>query len=98
MSFCLFLFGPFALLFYPPPSPLLLCRSSVNVQDPFSEGNDPAFPRKNLTPNSAYQASMNTPEMQGRMGSYEPNKDPFGNMRKGGHSSWVDVFFVCVCV
>uniref|UniRef100_H3CWA3 AT-rich interaction domain 1A n=1 Tax=Tetraodon nigroviridis TaxID=99883 RepID=H3CWA3_TETNG len=59
-------------------------RSSVNLQDPFSEGNDPAFPRKNLTPNSAYQASMNTPEMQGRMGSYEPNKDPFGNMRKVG--------------
>lgn len=28
---------------------------------------------------------MNTPDMQGRMGSYEPNKDPFGNMRKGGH-------------
>lgn len=86
MSFCLFLFVALVLLFY-PPSPLLLCRSSVNLQDPFSEGNDPAFPRKNLTPNSAYQASMNTPEMQGRMGSYEPNKDPFANMRKGGHLS-----------
>nr|XP_057940346.1 AT-rich interactive domain-containing protein 1A isoform X3 [Doryrhamphus excisus] len=59
-------------------------RSSVNVQDPFSEGSDPAYPRKNMTPNSAYQSVMNTPEMQGRMGPYEPNKDPFGNMRKVG--------------
>ncbi|XP_060906887.1 AT-rich interactive domain-containing protein 1A isoform X1 [Labrus mixtus] len=59
-------------------------RSSVNLQDPFSEGNDPAFPRKNMTPNSAYQPGMNTPDMQGRMGAYEPNKDPFGNMRKVG--------------
>lgn len=86
MSFCLFLFVALVFLFY-SPSPLLLCRSSVNLQDPFSEGNDPAFPRKNLTPNSAYQASINTPELQGRMGSYEPNKDPFANMRKGGHLS-----------
>uniref|UniRef100_A0A3Q3IY69 ARID domain-containing protein n=1 Tax=Monopterus albus TaxID=43700 RepID=A0A3Q3IY69_MONAL len=59
-------------------------RSSVNLQDPFSEGSDPAFPRKNMTPNSAYQSGMNTPDMQGRMGTYEPNKDPFGNMRKVG--------------
>lgn len=36
-----------------------------------------------MTPNSAYQPGMNTPDMQGRMGPYEPNKDPFGNMRKG---------------
>ncbi len=41
-----------------------------------------------MTPNSAYQSGMNTPDMQGRMGTYEPNKDPFGNMRKGGHSEW----------
>lgn len=41
-----------------------------------------------MTPNSAYQSGMNTPEMQGRMSSYEPNKDPFGNMRKGGSSKW----------
>lgn len=39
-----------------------------------------------MTPNSAYQSGMNTPDMQGRMGTYEPNKDPFGNMRKGGHT------------
>ncbi|KAM4581489.1 AT-rich interactive domain-containing protein 1A isoform 1-T1 [Odontesthes bonariensis] len=59
-------------------------RSSVNLQDPFSDGSDPTFPRKNMTPNSTYQSGMNTPDMQGRMGPYEPNKDPFGNMRKVG--------------
>ncbi|XP_051922691.1 AT-rich interactive domain-containing protein 1A isoform X2 [Hippocampus zosterae] len=59
-------------------------RSSVNLQDPFSEGSDPAYPRKNMTPNSAYQSGMSTPEMQGRLGPYEPNKDPFSNMRKVG--------------
>ena len=44
---------------------------------------------------------MATPEMAGRMGPYEPNKDPFGGMRKGNHnnnsnaprnSSWVETF------
>ncbi|XP_015804544.3 AT-rich interactive domain-containing protein 1A isoform X1 [Nothobranchius furzeri] len=59
-------------------------RSSVNLQDPFSDGNDPAFPRKNMTPNATYPSGMNTPDMQGRMGPYEPNKDPFSNMRKVG--------------
>ncbi|XP_077453772.1 AT-rich interactive domain-containing protein 1A isoform X3 [Stigmatopora argus] len=59
-------------------------RSNVNLQDPFSEGSDPAYPRKNMTPNSAYQSAMSTPDMQGRMGPYEPNKDPFSNMRKVG--------------
>lgn len=63
-----------------PPGP----RSSVNLQDPFSDGSDPTFPRKNMTPNSTYQPSMNTPDMPGRMGPYEPNKDPFSNMRKVG--------------
>lgn len=59
-------------------------RNSVNLQDPFSEGNDPAFPRRNMTPNSAYQSGMSNPDLQGRMGPYEPNKDPFSNMRKVG--------------
>uniref|UniRef100_A0A665UX77 ARID domain-containing protein n=1 Tax=Echeneis naucrates TaxID=173247 RepID=A0A665UX77_ECHNA len=66
-----------------PPMPPV-SRSSVNLQDPFSEGNDPAYPRKNMTPNSAYQSGINTPDIQGRMGTYEPNKDPFCNMRKVG--------------
>ena len=37
-----------------------------------------------MTPNSqGYQPGMGGPEMMGRMGPYEPNKDPFGGMRKG---------------
>uniref|UniRef100_A0A4W5KZL9 AT-rich interaction domain 1A n=1 Tax=Hucho hucho TaxID=62062 RepID=A0A4W5KZL9_9TELE len=65
-------------------------RSNVALQDPFADGSDPAFPRRNsMTPNSGYQSGMSTPEMPGRMGPgpYEgpgPNKDPFGAMRKVG--------------
>ncbi|XP_010865393.2 AT-rich interactive domain-containing protein 1A isoform X3 [Esox lucius] len=65
-------------------------RNSVALQDPFADGGDPAFPRRNsMTPNSGYQSGMSTPEMPGRMGPgpYEgpgPNKDPFGAMRKVG--------------
>ncbi|XP_071240071.1 AT-rich interactive domain-containing protein 1A-like isoform X3 [Salvelinus alpinus] len=65
-------------------------RSNVALQDPFADGTDPAFPRRNsMTPNSGYQSGMSTPEMPGRMGPgpYEgpgPNKDPFGAMRKVG--------------
>lgn len=60
-------------------------RSSVNLQDPFADGGDPAFSRRNaMTPNSqGYQPGMGGPEMMGRMGPYESNKDPFGGMRKG---------------
>lgn len=67
-----------------PPMPGV--RSSVNVQDPFTDGGDPAFTRRNaMTPNSGYQPGMaGPPEMMGRMGPYEPNKDPFGGMRKAG--------------
>lgn len=37
-----------------------------------------------MTPNSqSYQPGMGGPEMMGRMGPYESNKDPFGGMRKG---------------
>lgn len=58
---------------------LLLYR----LQDPFADGGDPAFARRNsMTPNS-YQPGMGGPEMMGRMGPYETNKDPFGGMRKG---------------
>lgn len=38
-----------------------------------------------MTPNPGYQPSMNTSDMMGRM-SYEPNKDPYGSMRKGDDS------------
>ncbi|XP_017293478.1 AT-rich interactive domain-containing protein 1A isoform X2 [Kryptolebias marmoratus] len=67
-----------------PPMPSV--RSSVNLQDPFADGGDPAFSRRNaMTPNSqGYQPGMGSSEMMGRMGPYEPNKDPFGGMRKAG--------------
>ncbi|XP_062867688.1 AT-rich interactive domain-containing protein 1A isoform X2 [Trichomycterus rosablanca] len=59
-------------------------QSSVNVQDPFADGGDPAFPRRNMTQNSSYQPGMaGPPDIIGRMG-YEPNKDPFSGMRKAG--------------
>uniref|UniRef100_A0A3B3QA81 AT-rich interaction domain 1A n=1 Tax=Paramormyrops kingsleyae TaxID=1676925 RepID=A0A3B3QA81_9TELE len=67
-----------------PPMPGV--RSNVvSLQDPFADGNDPAFPRRApMTPNPGYQPGMNTSDMMGRMGPYEPNKDPFGAMRKVG--------------
>lgn len=41
-----------------------------------------------MTPNSqGYQPGMGGPEMMGRMGPYESNKDPFGGMRKGERQS-----------
>ncbi|KAF7211575.1 AT-rich interactive domain-containing protein 1A [Nothobranchius furzeri] len=67
-----------------PPMPGV--RSSVNLQDPFADGGDPVFSRRNaMTPNSqGYQPGMSGPEIMGRMGPYESNKDPFGGMRKAG--------------
>ncbi|TSO05451.1 AT-rich interactive domain-containing protein 1A [Bagarius yarrelli] len=67
-----------------PPLPGV--RSSVNVQDPFAEGGDPAFARwSSLTPNSSFQPGMGgPPDMIGRLGPYEPNKDHFSGMRKAG--------------
>uniref|UniRef100_A0A803T169 AT-rich interaction domain 1A n=1 Tax=Anolis carolinensis TaxID=28377 RepID=A0A803T169_ANOCA len=64
--------------------PLQGIRSnSVGLQDTFPDGSDPTFPKRNsMTPNPGYQPSMNTSDMMGRM-SYEPNKDPYGTMRKG---------------
>ncbi|KAJ8340808.1 hypothetical protein SKAU_G00330990 [Synaphobranchus kaupii] len=58
-----------------PPMPGVR-SSAVNLQDPFSDSSDPAFPRRNsITPNSGFQPGM---------GPYEPNKDPFTAMRKVG--------------
>ncbi|XP_072303864.1 AT-rich interactive domain-containing protein 1A isoform X2 [Eucyclogobius newberryi] len=63
-----------------PPIPG--ARSSVNLQDPFADGGDPAFARR--TPNSqGYQPGMGGPEMMNRIGPYD-SKDPFGGMRKAG--------------
>ncbi|KAG5842537.1 hypothetical protein ANANG_G00178670 [Anguilla anguilla] len=67
-----------------PPMPGVR-NSVVSLQDPFADGSDPAFPRRNsMTPNSGYQPGMGTPDTMGRMGPYEPNKDPFSAMRKAG--------------
>ncbi|XP_046886370.1 AT-rich interactive domain-containing protein 1A isoform X1 [Hypomesus transpacificus] len=70
-----------------PHPPMQPGPSSVSLQDPFSEGSDPSFPRRNsMTPNSGgHQSGMSTPEMPGRPGGpYEPGKDPFSAMRKVG--------------
>ncbi|XP_029298531.1 AT-rich interactive domain-containing protein 1A isoform X2 [Cottoperca gobio] len=68
-----------------PPMPGVR-SSSVNLQDPFADGGDPAFSRRNaLTPNSqGFQPGMGGPEMIARMGPYESKQDPFGGMRKAG--------------
>lgn len=59
----------------------------MNVQDPFADGGDPSFARRNsLTPNSSFQPGMGGPPDMSRLGPYEPNKDPFGGMRKGKNS------------
>ncbi|XP_063164170.1 AT-rich interactive domain-containing protein 1B isoform X1 [Candoia aspera] len=57
-------------------------NSSVSVHDPFLDVSDSTYPKRNsMTPNAPYQQTMNMPDMMGRM-PYEPNKDPFGGMRK----------------
>ncbi|OPJ72942.1 AT-rich interactive domain-containing protein 1B isoform C [Patagioenas fasciata monilis] len=57
-------------------------NSAVSVHDPFSDVSDSAFPKRNsVTPSAPYQQGINMPDMMGRM-PYEPNKDPFGGMRK----------------
>ncbi|XP_075780625.1 AT-rich interactive domain-containing protein 1B isoform X11 [Pelodiscus sinensis] len=62
-------------------------NSAVSVHDPFSDISDSAFPKRNsMTPNAPYQQGMNMSDMMGRM-PYEPNKDPFGGIRKVPGSS-----------
>lgn len=73
----------------PPPSSLLplltLSRSSVSIQDPFSEVSDPAFQKRatTLPPSAPYQQGLSMPDMMMRM-QYDA-KDPFAGMRK---SEW----------
>ncbi|XP_045428595.1 AT-rich interactive domain-containing protein 1B isoform X2 [Pipistrellus kuhlii] len=56
--------------------------STVSVHDPFSDAGDSAFPKRNsMTPSAPYQQGMSMPDVMGRV-PYEPNKDPFGGMRK----------------
>ncbi|XP_057715476.1 AT-rich interactive domain-containing protein 1B isoform X1 [Corythoichthys intestinalis] len=57
-------------------------RSSVSVQDPFSEVSDPAFQKRvaSLPPSAPYQQGLGMPDMMMRM-QYDA-KDPFVGMRK----------------
>lgn len=61
----------------------LIRSSTVSVHDPFSDASESSFPKRNsMTPSTPYQQGMSMPDVMGRM-PYEPNKDPFGGMRKG---------------
>lgn len=68
-----------------PPCLPILSRSSVSVQDPFSEVSDPAFQKRGnpLPPSAPYQQGLSMPDMMMRM-QYD-TKDPFAGMRK---SEW----------
>ncbi|XP_031134669.1 AT-rich interactive domain-containing protein 1B-like isoform X4 [Sander lucioperca] len=63
-------------------TPLPPNRSSVSVQDPFSEVSDPAFQKRatSLPPSAPYQQGLGMPDMMMRM-QYDA-KDPFAGMRK----------------
>ncbi|KAM4542520.1 AT-rich interactive domain-containing protein 1B-like isoform 1-T1 [Odontesthes bonariensis] len=63
-------------------TPLPPNRSSVSIQDPFSEVSDPAFQKRAtpLPPSASYQQGLGVPDMMMRM-QYEA-KDPFAGMRK----------------
>ncbi|XP_068608159.1 AT-rich interactive domain-containing protein 1B [Brachionichthys hirsutus] len=64
-------------------TPLPPNRSSVSVQDPFSDVSDPAFQKQrsaSLPPSAPYQQGLNMPDMMMRM-QYD-TKDPFAGMRK----------------
>ncbi|XP_039993649.1 AT-rich interactive domain-containing protein 1B-like isoform X2 [Xiphias gladius] len=63
-------------------TPLPPNRSSVSIQDPFSEVSDPAFQKRAASlPHSApYQQGLSMPDMMMRM-QYDA-KDPFAGMRK----------------
>uniref|UniRef100_A0A8C9WU24 AT-rich interaction domain 1A n=1 Tax=Scleropages formosus TaxID=113540 RepID=A0A8C9WU24_SCLFO len=72
-----------------PPMPGVR-SAAVSLQDPFADGSDSAFPRRNsVTPNSGYQGGVAPPDMMVRMGPYEPNKDPFSAMRKAGGEQFI---------
>nr|XP_046269942.1 AT-rich interactive domain-containing protein 1B-like isoform X2 [Scatophagus argus] len=63
-------------------TPLPPNRSSVSIQDPFSEVSDPAFQKRatSLPPSAPYQQGLSMPDMMMRM-QYD-TKDPFAGMRK----------------
>ncbi|XP_028293983.1 AT-rich interactive domain-containing protein 1B isoform X2 [Gouania willdenowi] len=63
-------------------TPLPPNRSSVSVQDPFSEVSDPAFHKRatGMPPSAPYQQGLSMPDIMMRM-QYDA-KDPFAGMRK----------------
>uniref|UniRef100_A0A8C3FZB8 AT-rich interaction domain 1B n=1 Tax=Cyclopterus lumpus TaxID=8103 RepID=A0A8C3FZB8_CYCLU len=63
-------------------TPLPPNRSSVSIQDPFSEVSDPAFQKRAASqpPSAPYQQALSMPDMMMRM-QYDA-KDPFAGMRK----------------
>uniref|UniRef100_A0A7N8WQ70 AT-rich interactive domain-containing protein 1B-like n=1 Tax=Mastacembelus armatus TaxID=205130 RepID=A0A7N8WQ70_9TELE len=63
-------------------TPLPTNRSSVSIQDPFSEVSDPAFQKRatSLPPSAPYQQGLSMPDVMMRM-QYDA-KDPFAGMRK----------------
>uniref|UniRef100_A0A8P4KIX2 ARID domain-containing protein n=1 Tax=Dicentrarchus labrax TaxID=13489 RepID=A0A8P4KIX2_DICLA len=73
-------------------TPLPPNRSSVSVQDPFSEVSDPAFQKRatSLPPSAPYQQGLSMPDMMMRM-QYD-TKDPFAGMRKSDGSSEADPY------
>lgn len=78
-------FSPSLLSSLPFHPVLSMSRSSVSVQDPFSEVSDPAFQKRAtpLPPSAPYQQGLSMPDMMMRM-QYD-SKDPFAGMRK---SEW----------
>lgn len=57
----------------------------VSIQDPFSEGSDPAF--HNKRGGAPYQQGGGPADPSMRM-QYDANKDPYGGPRKG--EEWTD--------
>ncbi|XP_062293015.1 AT-rich interactive domain-containing protein 1B isoform X2 [Scomber scombrus] len=65
------------------PQPVNRNMVGVSIQDPFSEGNDPAFHKRGPGPGGApYQQGGGPTDPSMRM-QYDANKDPFGGQRKG---------------
>lgn len=72
--------------------PLFNRNNSISIQDPFSDGSDPAFQKRTLLSSGGpYQSSMNMDPMM-RM-QFE-NKDHFAGMRKGWCFTFVNLILI----
>ncbi|KAM4522001.1 AT-rich interactive domain-containing protein 1B isoform 2-T2 [Odontesthes bonariensis] len=66
------------------PQPGNRNTAGVNVQDPFSEGNDPAFnSKRGPGPGGGPYQQGGGPTEPGMRMQYDANKDPYGGPRKG---------------